>query len=402
MNSSSKRTDSGLRIIVLGYVIRGPLGGMVWSNLQYLQGLAALGHDVYFLEDSDDYPSCYDPVRGVTDTDPAYGLGFAARVFERIGFGERWAFHDAHTSRWHGPRAEDMVTLCTKADLMLNLACVNPLRPWLSNIPVRAYVDEDPAFNQIRHLTDPAAQARAAAHNVFFTFGENIPTGDARVPDDGFPWIATRQPVLLDSVSVSSGQPAEKFTTIMQWESYRATEYQGVRYGMKSESFMPFLDLPAHGSATFELALGGGSAPRELLRSKGWQLCDPLEVTLDPWTYEAFIQQSKAEFGLAKHGYVISRSGWFSERSVCYLATGHPVLAHETGFSRWLQADAGLVPFGTMEEAAAGVDQIQTHYDLHSRRARDIAAEYFDSRKVLPQLIEHAMNGSSYGGPALR
>src|SRR5439155_10118990 len=165
---------SRLRIVVLGYIVRGPLGGMVWSNLQYLQGLARLGHDVYFVEDSNDYPSCYDPARDVVDADPSYGLAFAGRTLERIGLHERWTYWDAHTARWLGPCAARAGEICATADLLLNLCGVNPLRPWLEAIPVRAFVDEDPAFTQIRHLTDPAARELAARHTAFFSFGENV------------------------------------------------------------------------------------------------------------------------------------------------------------------------------------------------------------------------------------
>ena len=391
MTSTSKNSTQRLRIIVLGYVVRGPLGGMVWSNLHYLMGLARLGHDVYFLEDSDDYPSCYDPERGYTDVDPAYGLRFAAKVFDVIGFGERWAYHDAHTGTWHGPRREDMARLCAGADLLLNLACVNPLREWTRQVPVRVYLDEDPAFNQIRNLTDTQAKERASQHTVFFSFGENLASRTTRIPDDGLTWQATRQPVVLDAIQTSPRNEAGKFTTVMPWQSYQSLEYGGVRHGMKSESFDPFLTLPSIAGHVFELAVGGG-APRDLLHRNGWGLRDSLEVSIDPWTYQDFIHASKAEFGLAKQGYVISRSGWFSERSVCYLASGRPVLAQETGFSEWLHADGGVLPFASLQDAAAGVAEINRHYDHHCRMARQVAEEYFDSRKVLPELIERAMN----------
>jgi hypothetical protein len=391
MNPTSPTSTPRLRIIVLGYVIRGPLGGMVWSNLQYLIGLADLGHDVWFVEDSDNYPSCYDPARGYTDTDPTYGLRFASEVFSGIGFADRWAYYDAHFGRWHGPRAADIVRICREADLVLNLACVNPLRDWTAGIPVRVYLDEDPAFNQIRHLTDPAAMERASQHTVFFTFGENIASGAARLPRDGFHWRATRQPVVLNAVKTTPGRDTGKFSTVMQWQSYKAVEYDGLHYGMKAESFASLEDLPAMTGPVFDLAVGG-SAPRDLLRRKGWGIRDSLEISRDPWMYENFIRDSKAEFGIAKQGYVTSRCGWFSERSVCYLASGRPVVAQETGFSRWLKVEGGLVPFNSVEEAAAGVREIERRYSFHCRLARQIAEEYFDSRKVLVSLIDEALN----------
>jgi hypothetical protein len=163
---------------------------------------------------------------------------------------------------------------------------------------------------------------------------------------------------------------------------------------MKGESFGPYLDLPGRAGPVFELALGSASAPRELLRQKGWELRDPQAVTRDPWTYRSYIAGSKAEFSVSKHGYVVSRSGWFSERSACYLASGRPVLVQDTGFTRWLPAGAGVLAFRTPEEAAAGAEQIGHRYDFHCRAARTIVEEYFDARRVLPSLIERALQAS--------
>jgi hypothetical protein len=391
MNAQTgRRATSALRIVVLGYIVRGPLGGLAWHHLQYVLGLHALGHDVYFVEDSDDYPSGYDPSRGSVDADPTYGLAFAARAFERFGLGERWCYYDAHTSRWLGPLAPGAAEVCASADLLLNLSGVNPLRPWTERTPARAFVDTDPAFTQIRHLTDSSARTLAAAHNSFFTFAENITRADCLVPADGFAWHATRQPVHLDAWPVTQGPRSGPWTTVMQWDSYAAREFEGRRYGMKSDSFGAFIDLPARAGPIFELALGSESAPRATLRDKGWRLLDPLAVTRDPSTYQEFIRASKGEWSVAKHGYVASRSGWFSERSAAYLASGRPVLTQQTGFSDWLETGAGLLAFETMEDVLTGLEEIGTDYERHCHAARELATEFFDARKVLTSLIERA------------
>jgi hypothetical protein len=378
-------------VVVLGYIVRCPLGGMAWHYLQYAMGLAALGHDVWFVEDSDDYPSCYDPVRHVTDSDPTYGLEFTRRTFDRVGLGERWAYYDGHTAAWSGPARDEIAGVCASADLVLNVSAANPLRSWLEKTPVRVFVDTDPVFEQIRQLTVPARHARALEHTSFFTFGENIERADTAIPKDGLPWRATRQPIVLDAWPVTPGPRDGKFTTVMQWESYPPREYEGVRYGLKGVSFEPYVDLPEKAGAGLELALGTPSAPRELLTAKGWTLVDPLAVTRDPWTYQHYIRTSKAEFSIAKHGFVVARSGWFSERSAAYLASGRPVLAQETGFSAWLAAGGvGVVPFATPEEALAGIGEIDCRYPAHCRAARDVAAEYFASEKVLTRLIDMA------------
>ncbi len=383
---------SGLRIIVLGYIVRGPLGGMAWHHLQYVLGLARLGHDVYFAEDSDDFPSCYDPDRGIVGVDPAYGLRFATAAFTRLGLGDRWAYHDEHTGRWLGPCAGSIREAFRSADLLLNISGVNPLRPWSLDVPARALIDTDPAFVQVRHLTDPAARALAEAHTSFFTFGENIPGGRSRVPDEGFPWRPTRQPVVLDAWPVTPGPAEGRLTTVMQWDSYPAREYQGQRFGMKADSFGPYFDLPARTEAMFELAVGSASAPRDLLRDRGWLVCDPLQVTLDPWTYQRYLRESKAEFAVTKHGYVASRCGWFSERSACYLASGRPVVVQDTGFTDRLPVGAGVLAFSSFEEAVAAVDELGRRYAYHCGEARAVAEEYFDARKVLPRLLDEILH----------
>jgi hypothetical protein len=380
-----------LRIIVLGYIVRGPLGGLAWHHLQYMMGLRDLGHDVYFVEDSEDYAACYDPSQDVMTTDPSYGLAFAARTFASVGLGEHWAYHDAHTSSWFGPCAEKIVSLCADADLLLNLSGVNPLRPWLEEVPRRAFVDTDPTFTQVRHLTDPAAAALARRHTVFFSYGENIPDGDSSVPDDGLPWQATRQPIVLSAWPVVSGPANGLFTTVMQWDSGRVFEYGGRRFGMKSESFGPYVDLPRRVQPPLELAVGGPSAPRERLVDHGWRVRNPLEPTRDPWTYQQYIQQSKAEFSVAKHGYVATNSGWFSDRSAAYLASGRPVVVQDTGFPRWMETGAGVLTFGGLDEACAAIEDVNRRYDAHCRAAREVAEAYFDAGRVLPDLIERAI-----------
>jgi hypothetical protein len=379
-----------LRILVLGYLVRGPLGGIAWHYLQYVVGLTRLGHDVFFFEDSDDYPSCYDPVRNVMDTDPTYGLAFAARAFERLGLDQRWTYYDAHQECWLGPAAESAQELCATADVVVNVSGVNPIRHWMTDIPARVLVDTDPGFTQVRHLTDPAARARANRHTTFLSFGENIGQPGCTVPDDGFRWLPTRQPVVMDAWRLPCGSRDRPLTTVMQWDSYRSEEHEGVRYGMKADSFGPYLELPARTGETFTIALGGPRAIQESLTDHGWTIVDSRLPTSDPWTYQNFIAQSKAEFSVAKHGYVVGQTGWFSERSAAYLASGRPVVVQDTGFTRWMRSDGGVLAFTRLEEAVAQLEALNRSYEQHCAAARRVAHEYFDSDKVLSDLLRVA------------
>ena len=391
MKSASEISSSSLRILVLGYLVRGPMGGMAWHHLQYFMGLRQLGHDVWFLEDSGDTEyCCYDPSRGVTDANPSFGLKFAADCFERVGGSDRWAYHDALTGQWNGPAALKTGEILRNADLLLNLSCSHAVRPWFDRIPLRVLVDTDPLFTQIRHLTDPARKALAMRHNRFFTFGGNIGRKDCLIPDDGFPWKPTRQPIVLDAWHPAPAPDGAALGTVMQWDSYKPMEYMGRRYGMKSEMFSAYQDMPALSQSRFELALGGGDAPRDELREMGWRLHNPNEVAADPWAYQTFIRQSSGEFTVAKHGYVVSRSGWFSERSAAYLASARPVITQNTGFTDWLPTGEGLFAFDTPQQARDACNEVWAHGAKHGKVARDIAEEYFDSRKVLNCLLQDA------------
>jgi hypothetical protein len=392
-------TAERLRIVVAGYVVRCPLGGMAWHHIQYVLGLTRLGHEVTFVEDSDDVPwSCYDPVRGVTDEDPTYGLAFTGRVMRQLGL-HAWAYHDAHRSRWHGPAAARIARRCADADLLLDLGLVNPPRPWTDRIPFGVAVDTDPVFNQIRHLTDPAQRARAERHDVHFTFAEGIGL-DASLPDDGFRWKPTRQPVVLDCWPVRPPPRSAALTTVLQWESYPALEHGGRSFGMKSRSFRAFFGLPRRTRVPFELALGSPAAPRSQLEAEGWRLRNPLVATATPWTYRRYLRGSLGEFTVAKHGYVEARTGWFSERSANYLASGRPVVAQDTGFSRVLPTGEGLLGFSTPDEAVAAIEDVAARPALHGRRARELAAGHFDAGAVLTRLLEDAYAARPSGAVA--
>jgi len=390
---TATRSRAALRIVVLGYLVRGPVGGMAWVTLHFLHGLRRLGHDVWFIEDSTDSPwCCYDPQRSVTDADPTYGLSYAATVFAREGLGDNWAYWDAHTARWLGAGAARALEACAHADLVLNLSGINPLRAWTAAIPHRAFIDTDPVFTQIRHLTDAAARELARGHTVFFTYGEHFGRPGCLIPDDGFPWRPTRQPIVLEHWPVRPVPAGAPFATIMLWNSYDVRRHGGREFGMKSESFGPYVELPARSPLPLELALGGPDAPRAMLATAGWRIVSPLDVSWWPWDYRDYIAASAGEFGVAKHGYVTSRSGAFSDRTAAFLASGRPVVVQETGFSDHLPAGEGLLPFSTPDEAVAALEAAQRNPLRHQRAARAIAEQHFDSDVVLGRLVDEAMS----------
>ena len=356
-------------------------------------GLHQMGFDVYFLEDSGDtIYSCYDPIRNVTDQNPTYGLNYARQVFEKFGLEDRWGYYDHHQHQWHGAIAEKASQIISDAEVLLNLSGSNTLRPWLQDIPVRVLIDTDPPFTQIRNLTDNARLSFCKQHNVFFTYGENFKQEGCLVPDDGLSWQPTRQPVVLNAWPVTNGNEAASFSTVMKWESYPGKTYNGHYYGMKAESFDQYMPLPRHTKSIMELAVSDSAAPRERLKENGWHLSYPQKISADPWKYQQYIQQSKAEFSIAKHGYVTARTGWFSERSAGYLASGRPVVVQDTGFSDWLKTDYGIIPFSGIDEALFAIKEVNNNYNKHCKAARELAETYFESAKVLTELIEKSIS----------
>ena len=389
---ANNQKNKKLRILVLGYIVRGPMGGMTWHHLQYLLGLYQMGHDVFFLEDSGDTEySCYDPSRNITDQNPSYGLKYASKVFKKTGLENRWGYYDRHQHQWHGPLAKTALKIIKDADLLLNLSCSNTLRSWLYDVPTRVLIDTDPVFTQIRNLEDQERLNFSKQHTAFFTFGENFKQEGCLIPDDGIPWKATRQPVVLDAWPVINGKKNASFTTIMKWESYPGKEYNDQYFGMKAESFNDYMDLPKKTNSIMELAVSDSATPKQRLIENGWQLTSPQNISSDPWQYQEYIQQSKAEFSIAKHGYVAGRTGWFSERSACYLASGRPVVLQDTGFSNWLETDFGLMHFNNANEALFAIEEINNNYEKHCRYARELAENYFSSDKILTELIENSI-----------
>jgi hypothetical protein len=382
-------TNIKYKIVIAGYIVGGPLGGLVWHHLQYVVGLHAMGHQVLFVEDSDDYPSCYNPQTNQLSTDPSYGLTFINSVFSQYGLQHHWAYYSQHHNQWYGVNEKEVNDFIKKADIFLNLSGVNPLHQILLRIPIRVFIDTDPVFTQIRHLEEPAAFDRARQHTHFFTYGENFGKANCNIPDDGLAWQPTRQPVFLNAWNYSAGNKAAKWTTIMQWDSYKVREYNGQVFGMKSASFNVYFTLPQTINEAFELAIGSATAPREKLAEGGWDITDPISVTISPDTYQRYIQQSKGEWSIAKQGYVISNSGWFSERSTGYLATGRPVVVQDTGFSEVIKTGRGLFSFTSQSEAVAAIEEVNDNYETHCKWAREVAEEYFRFDKVLSTLLQN-------------
>jgi hypothetical protein len=379
------------RIVLAGYVVRNPLGGYAWQAAHYLLGLQALGHEVWFYEDTAHYAAAYNPHTNEFGEAYAYGIGAATDLFARLGLGERWVFSDLVHGIEHGPAAGRSTALLREADLLVNLAGVNRIPPERRAGRPAVYVDIDPGWTQIRAAEgDQALRAILDEHAHLFTFGENVGTPRSPLPTGGYTWHPTRQPVTLD-LWADAGVPGASYTTVGKWDARgRDLHWRGETYHWRKRTeWLRCLDLPARTGARFEVAMdvGNVAGDPELLAEHGWTVVDPLAVSADPWRYRDYLRASRGEFSVAKDLNVRLRSGWFSDRAACYLAAARPVVVQDTGFGDVLPLGPGLHAFGTVDEAAAAVRAIEADWPRASAHAAEVARECFAAERVLGTLL---------------
>jgi hypothetical protein len=360
-------------------------GGATWAILQYLLGFKRLGYNVHFIEPVEEAALRPAGVPLAQSDNAAY----FRRVMAEFGMGQSSTLLLAGTQRTVGIPYERLREIARRGDVLVNISGLLTDEALTEDIPLRTYLDLDPAFTQLWHVAE-GIDMRFAAHNRFVTVGQAIGDPDCEVPTCGLKWVTTPQPVVLERWPAGHITTHDALTTVANWRGYGSIEHKGVFYGQKAHSWRQFFSLPALSEERFAPALAihpEESSDLKALRTNGWDLIDPERVTQTPASYQCFVRASKAEFGIAKSGYVASRCGWFSDRSICYLASGRPVIAQETGFSRFLPVDAGLFAFDTIDEVLASIEALNGDYDRHARAARAVAEEYFDSDRVLVRLL---------------
>jgi hypothetical protein len=286
---------------------------------------------------------------------------------------------------------DDFLEICAQADLLIVRGV--PLALWREEYmrpKRRIFIDVDPGFIQI-DLVNGHALLTATVNRCehLFTIGQRIGAADCRIPVSERRWLKTLSPIALSQWPLAPDENTPYFTTIMQWRGFREVSFDGVLYGQKDKEFPKFIDMPQHTTPRFQMALTGASP--ENLTEHGWEVVPGWIASRTADSYRRFIQDSRAEFSVAKHGYVLMRGGWFSDRSVCYLASGRPVLVEDTGLTDWLPVGKGVVSFKDIAEAVSGIESINADYTGHRRAARKLAEEIFATDRVLPPLLEAAM-----------
>ena len=383
------------KIVLLHFVGQMPLAGIAWQAVNYLAPLQKLGFETWYVEDHGANP--YDPRISSVVMDCAYNLGYLRAALARHGLGERWAYWDAINDVYHGLSREAVRALYAEADALINLCGATRLREEHLCCPVRIMIDTDPVYEQIKYANaDPAARAYLDAHTHFFTYGANLGTSACSIPLSGVPWRATRPPVDLDLWPEPPRDAAAPpcFTTIATWENKgKNIDFEGESYlWSKHTNFLEYLDLPRHRPETcFRMAmLPPDEAVRATVEAGGWGLVDPRPVSAGIDAYRDFISGSRGEFTVAKDIYVRPNSGWFSDRAVCYLAAGRPVVTMRTGFSSYCPAGRGLFDYASKDQALAAIDAVAADYGGHSRAARELAGDCFAGERVLARLLAEA------------
>ena len=376
-------------IVLAGSLAQRPhVGGHTWVFLQYLLGLRRLGWDVLFVDRLEPGMCAGEGGEPAPFAESA-NLRYLAEVMERFGLGDRWSLLYDGGREVAGLDREEVIARTARSGVLINVMGYLEDEEILDAAPVRAFLDIDPGFGQIWQALGLHDLFRG--HDRFLTVGGRIGSADCGVPTCGLEWIPVKPPVQLEEWPVGSDR-GSRFTSVASWRgAFGPLEYQGRTLGLRVHEFRRFFELPERSPAEFEVALDIDEAENKdlrALRRHGWQLADPREAAGDPWRYRDYIQRSSAELMVAKNLYVETRSGWFSDRSACYLATGRPVLAQDTGLDGLVPTGEGLVTFSTLEEAVAGVEEIEGDYERHSRAAREIAEEFFAAGRVLPRLLE--------------
>ncbi len=365
-----------LRVVVAGMIAGDPgHGGATWATLQWVLGLAELGHRV----------TVVDPVDGKRLDDPRVRTYFDA-VVDRFALGGRAAIVAPHGATY-GIDAAPLAVRLDEADVLINLSG-RWRDPRLHAIPLRVYVDLDPAFTQLWHAE--GSDVGLAGHTHHATVGAAVAQPRHPLRVDGIDWLAILPPVVLSLWPRRPAPPTATLSTVANWRSYGSITRDGEHYGQKAHSFRTLADVPRKSAVPIEIALSihpGDHADHDALHGAGWKLVDPGRAAGDPDRYADFVAASWAEFGVAKSGYVTGRTGWVSDRTACYLATGRPAVLQNTGLDGVLPIGSGVLTFDDVDGAIDAIERLAADYDHHADAAAGIALELLDSRKVIAALL---------------
>ncbi|MBA2439815.1 MAG: hypothetical protein H0V50_03980 [Thermoleophilaceae bacterium] len=388
---AAMRRDDRLKIIVGSVFVTSPFSpGIAWDWLHLIFGLQALGHEVLFVEEVPSHMSRDADGRPCPPEHSVNRRHFRAAM-ERFGLLDRACQLHEGTAFTEGLSRDALHAAVRGTDLLINVSGHVKSDFILEAADRRVYFDQDPVFTQL-WLSEYGVELNLRPEDTLLTVGLNIGTPHTEIPDCGLRWHHCLPAVALEHWPVAAGSNGRPFTTVASFGSYSELQFRGEWYRSKREAFRDMAELAKRTDQQLEVALKAppDDADAVLLREQGWRLVDPGRID-SLASYQNYIAASSAEIGIAKDAYVRSNSGWFSDRAAHYLASGKPVLAQSTGFERCLPTGRGLLTFRDVDEAAAGIAEINGDYAGHCRAARELAEEFLDARKVMAPVVELAM-----------
>lgn len=375
------------RIVVASYMVRYPLGGMLSWVLQYLTGFHRLGHEVWFVEKADRPGDCWDPVRKEMTDDCRVGTQVVDDLLRERGMGGRWCFVDIFGA-YHGLSRKAMESVFAQADVFIDMGSHGSWIEEAQASAMRVFLDGEPGYNHIRFQGRLDTGEGIPTYDAYYTNGFNVGTERSPAPTLGKPWGHVPHPVVVDDFTSVGGPPdGAAFTTVMNWQSHARLTFKGVTYGQKDVEFERFLELPDRVDVPVEVAVGGPEVPWERLQQHGWRTRNGHVVTESVSSFNHYIAESLGEFAVCKNIFVALNTGWFSDRSAAYLASGRPVVMQDTGFSSHLPTGRGLFAVNDVDEAAAAIRAVARDYAVHSAAARDVAREHLDASRVLSRFL---------------
>jgi hypothetical protein len=377
--------------VVSGALANKPLsGGEAWVRLAWILGLQRLGFEVYFVEEIAG-AGCRDAAGEPTEFRESVNRSYFERVVAEFGLAERAGLLCDRGEDGTGLGLVELEAVAAEAELLVNLSGHLSIESLLRAPRTRLYVDLDPGFSQAWHA-DPGVDFELAGHDHYATVGLNVGSEGSPIPSGGIEWLPTLPPVVLEQWPAAAAPSSPlRLTTVAGWRApFGAPLVGGRQTSLKHHQFRRFLELPERVGAELELALDihpGDAADLEALRAHGWRIVDPHEVAAGPSRFRDYLADSGGEFSVAQGIYAEANSGWFSDRSAAYMASGRPVLVQDTGVGEHLPAGEGLLTFATLEQAVDGVERIAANPGGHGAAARELAVRYLDSDLVLGDLL---------------
>jgi hypothetical protein len=368
-------------------MFRYPLGGNLSWALQHILGLKDLGHDVYFVEKWVYEDSCYDAGQKVMSNDCTYGLKVVGDLFKRYGLEGKWCFVQKGEI-YHGLSRKEIEEVFRTADVYIDFGANNAWAEEALSSASRVWIDGDPGFTQFRLSNNLAQGIPVPAFDYYYTNGKNVGRDGNVIPTAGIKWRHFYSPVVTRLFDVQVPPRRAVFSTVMNWQSFEPIRFNGVTYGHKDIEFAKIMELPRLAKFPMEVAVSGNNVPHKQLAANGWTVKNGHDVTISFDSFQHYLYAAKAEFSICKNVYVATRSGWFSDKSVAYLASARPVILQDTGFIEHLPTGEGLLAFSTLEEAKDAIENVSRDYRQHAKKAREIAIEYFESKKALQQLLD--------------